>query len=185
MDMKKRHDIMIFMCGVMFAAACCLSGSRLAAERAAGPATASVIPETNHGGADPEIPNDPDVLNDWEILQMAIMKTESGFDPSVVGTSNDRGVMQITPIYVREVNRLLGENRYTHDDAFSVTKSIEMFNIMQSRKNPHNDMSRAVRGHNPGGSANGYSKKVKDNIEFIKRMEAARAEIIRMRSDNI
>lgn len=183
--MKKRNDIMIFMCGVMFAAACCLSGSRLAAERAAEPATAGVIAETNHGGADPEIPNDPDVLNDWEIFQMAIMKTESGFDPSVVGTSNDRGVMQITPIYVREVNRLLGENRYTHDDAFSVTKSIEMFNIMQSRKNPHNDMSRAVRGHNPGGSANGYSKKVKDNIEFIKRMEAARAEIIRMRSDNI
>ena len=137
--MKKRNDIMIFMCGMLFAAACCLSGFRLASARSAESAADCIITETNHdGGAD------PDILDDWEILQMAMMKTESGFDPTAVGTSDDRGVLQITPIYVREVNRLLGEDRYTHDDAFSVSKSIEMFNIMQSKKNPRNDMARAV-----------------------------------------
>lgn len=180
MGMKKRNDIMIFMCGMLFAAACCLSGFRLASARSAESAADCIITETNHdGGAD------PDILDDWEILQMAMMKTESGFDPTAVGTSNDRGVLQITPIYVREVNRLLGEDRYTHDDAFSVSKSIEMFNIMQSKKNPRNDMARAVSGHNPGGESVGYPKKIRDNIEFIKRMETARAEIIKMRANNI
>lgn len=169
------------MYGVIFAAVCCACGFRLAACQNSYMNQMTVADVIVSAPAATE----DTALDDWEILQMAMMKTESGFDPSAVGSSNDRGVLQITPIYVKEVNRLLGEDRYTHDDAFSVTKSIEMFNIMQSRKNPRNDMARAMNGHNPGGSTIGYPKKIKDNIEFIKRMETARAEIIRMRSNNI
>lgn len=181
--MKKRNDIIVFMCGVIFSAVCCFGGFNLASTTAARQnITANIA--ANDAAVKPAYIQDMDMLSDWEILQMAMMKTESGFDPSAVGSSDDRGVLQITPIYVREVNRLLGEDRYTHDDAFSVTKSIEMFNIMQSRKNPRCDMDRAVRGHNPGGASIGYSKKINDNIEFIRRMETARAEIIRMRSDS-
>jgi len=41
-------------------------------------------------------------------------------------------VLQIRPIMVREVNRLLGENKYTLKDRWNKAKSIEMFNVIRS-----------------------------------------------------
>ena len=46
-------------------------------------------------------------LDEWTILTMAIMKTESEFDPTQIGSSQDLGILQCTQIYVEEVNRIL------------------------------------------------------------------------------
>ncbi len=118
-------------------------------------------------------------LSEWTTLQMAIMKTESEFDPSQIGATNDLGINQITPIFVSEVNRILGKEVYSHLDAFDIRKSIEMFNIVQGYHNKEHSISKTITVQNPGGASIGYGKRVYDNIRFIKRMEEARKELIK------
>ena len=109
-------------------------------------------------------------LSEWEVLQMAIVMTESKGNPDAVGKTDDKGIMQITPIYVAEVNRLSGKG-YSHDDAFSIEKSLEMFDIIQSRHNPEMDIDKAISLHN---RSKAYSYRVKQNMEIVRRMEAVR-----------
>ena len=60
------------------------------------------------------------------------MAVESNFDTMAYNEKeNAVGVLQIRPIMVREVNRLLGENKYTLKDRWSKAKSIEMFNVIR------------------------------------------------------
>lgn len=127
-------------------------------------------------------------LDEWTILTMAIMKTESEFDPSRIGATQDVGIMQFTPIAVEEVNRILRlegkEEEYSHLDAFDIEKTIEMFNIIQNYHNKEQNISKAIHQHNPGGASIGYGKKVYDNIRFIKRMEEARKELIKFKVES-
>lgn len=118
-------------------------------------------------------------LSEWNILQMAIMKTESEYDSGAIGATQDLGVFQITPIFVAEVNRILGTEKYSHLDAFDIQKSIEMFNIVQDYHNKEHSISKAFTVQNPGGASIGYGKRVYDNIRFIKRMEEAREELLK------
>lgn len=127
-------------------------------------------------------------LDEWTILTMAIMKTESEFDPSRIGATQDVGIMQFTPVGVEEVNRILRlegkEEEYSHLDAFDIEKTIEMFNIIQGYHNKEQNISKAIHQHNPGGASIGYGKKVYDNIRFIKRMEEARKELIKFKVES-
>lgn len=118
-------------------------------------------------------------LSSWQILELAIMKTESDFDPLAVGTNQDCGLFQITPIYVQEVNRILDTAYFEHSDAFDIAKSVEMFNVYQDRRNPGHDIAKAIRIHNPGGDSIGYSRKVMENYRYIASVEAARKELIK------
>ena len=74
-------------------------------------------------------------LDEWTILTMAIMKTESEFDPSRIGATQDVGIMQFTPVGIEEVNRILRlegkAEEYSHLDAYDIEKTIEMSNIIQ------------------------------------------------------
>lgn len=117
-------------------------------------------------------------LTSWEVLQMAIIKTESEFNSLAVGKSKDLGIFQITPIYVEEVNRILGEDRFKATDAFNIEKSLEMFGIIQDHHNPTHDADRAIRKHNPGGDSINYAKKVYENVAWIQRMEEVRKSVI-------
>ena len=68
-----------------------------------------------------------------DTLLMAVMAVESNFDSMAYNSKeNAAGVLQIRPIMVREVNRLLGEDKYTLKDRWSKAKSIEMFNVIRS-----------------------------------------------------
>lgn len=116
---------------------------------------------------------EPSELSEWQIMELAIYKTESEFNPLAVGKTEDWGIAQITPIYVKEVNRILGEDRYIHEDAFNPEKSMEMFTIMQNHHNPENDIDRAIASHNPTASS-AYSVKVRKNMEFIRQYEELR-----------
>lgn len=113
-------------------------------------------------------------LTDWQILQMAIVMTESRFDPEAVGKSKDWGIFQITPIYVKELNRIQDEVEYSHEDAFDVDKAIEMFNLMQEFHNPAHNFDTMLRYHN---KAEWYRRKVEANVEFIENMERVRRSL--------
>ena len=68
---------------------------------------------------------------------------------------NAVGCLQIRPIMLREVNRLLGYNKYKLADRWNKEKSIEMFNVIKEHtKNPTNE--KLARNWN--GGWNGYKK---------------------------
>jgi len=62
-----------------------------------------------------------------ESLVRAIIEVESGGDPDAIGQTGELGVLQIRPIMVDEVNRILGTERYTLADRRDPRKSVDMF----------------------------------------------------------
>ena len=114
-------------------------------------------------------------LTDWNRLTLAIALTESRCNPDALGTSLDLGILQITPIYAAEAARLTGTD-YQHEDARSISKSLEMFDAVQSHYNPGRDTREAIRRHNPGAGP-GYTAAVLENLALIERYEAVRAAI--------
>ena len=122
-------------------------------------------------------------LSEWEIAQLALILTESQMDSLAVGKANDLGILQITPIFVDEVNRLVGKNQFSHQDALSPTKSLQMLAIYQEHKNPTHDTDKAIQLHNPkGGYA--YARKVKKNIARVKTYEYYRDLVTNNNTDN-
>lgn len=115
-------------------------------------------------------------LSEWDIMKMALIKTESEFDTLAVGKSADWGILQITPIYVEEVNRIIGEKKYIHEDAFNPIKSLEMFEIMQAHHNPKKDIDKAIASHNPSATS-AYSVKVRRNMAEIRLYESIKARM--------
>lgn len=112
-------------------------------------------------------------LTDWQVLQLAIAYTESRFNPSAVGKAQDSGILQITPIYVAEVNRIAGTD-YVLQDAFDPVKSLEMWDLMQAHYNEGRDLERAIALHN---RAPQYRAAVLQNMEWIRRYEAFRKQL--------
>ena len=90
---------------------------------------------------------------DWEPIMVAIMKVESNGNPKAKN-GNQVGALQITPILVKECNRILARNgsskRFTLADRYNVEKSKEMFVVIQSAYNPKNDVEHAIRSWNGG-----------------------------------
>ena len=122
-------------------------------------------------------------LSEWETTQLALILTESQMDSLAVGKANDLGILQITPIFVDEVNRLVGKDIFTHQDALSPEKSLQMLAIYQEHKNPSHDTDKAIQLHNPkGGYA--YARKVKKNLARVKTYEHYRTLVTSNRTDN-
>lgn len=87
---------------------------------------------------------------DWNKLIEAIIWRESrGNDNSVNYKSNAVGCLQITPIYLKQCNKIAGHEKYKLSDRYSRIKSIEMFNLYQSHFNPEKDLHLAIKLHNP------------------------------------
>ena len=86
----------------------------------------------------------------------AIIYVESRGDTLAHNVSeNAVGCLQIRPIMLREVNRLLGYNKYKLADRWNKEKSIEMFNVIKEHTtNPTNE--KLARNWN--GGWNGYKK---------------------------
>ena len=115
-----------------------------------------------------------DTLSDWQLLQLAIIMTESKGDPDAVGKNGDYGVYQMTEPYIREVNRVSGTN-YAHEDAFDIDSSIEMFALLQGHYNAGKDTELAIRYHNKSSA---YRATVLRNLEIVERMEICRRKLI-------
>jgi len=83
------------------------------------PSVALVVPETPP----------PSPLN-HERLYRALIEVESGGDPHAVGDGGRAvGVLQIHPIMVRDVNRILGYDRWTLEDRWSASESRVMLEV--------------------------------------------------------
>ena len=89
----------------------------------------------------------------WEPLMAAVIKVESNGNANA-RHGNSAGVLQITPVLVKECNQILQKRgcskRFTLNDRYSVEKSKEMFEIFQSYHNPQNDVEFAIRSWNGG-----------------------------------
>ena len=105
---------------------------------------------------------------DWNPVMDAIIQVESEGNPNAV-SGKSAGAMQITPILVEDCNDILkkmkSKKRYTLADRFSVSKSKEMFLLIQMYYNPTNDVEKAIRIWNGGihysvRATNRYYKKV-------------------------
>ena len=114
-----------------------------------------------------------DHLTSGQELILAIAYTESRFNPQAVGKAHDSGVLQLTPIYIREVNRVAGTS-YALADAFDIEKAVEIFSRMQEHYNPEHDVEKAIRLHNRSPY---YRREVLKNLEFIKQMEDVREAV--------
>jgi soluble lytic murein transglycosylase-like protein len=89
-------------------------------------------------------------------LIAAIIQVESGGDTLAYNSKEDAvGCLQIRPIMVREVNRLLGKDSFTLSDRWSKVKSIQMFNILRSHLKGASD-EQIARTWN--GGYNGHKK---------------------------
>ena len=86
----------------------------------------------------------------------AIIYVESRGDTTAHNIREDAvGCLQIRPIMLREVNRLLGFDKYKLADRWSKQKSIDMFEVIkQHTKNPTDE--KLARNWN--GGWNGYKK---------------------------
>ena len=109
----------------------------------------------------------------WNPVMEAIIQVESGGNAKAV-SGNSVGVMQITPILVKDCNAILkkqkSKKRFTLDDRYRVAKSKEMFRRIQSYHNPENSIEKAIRAWNGGPNysvraTNRYFKKVMSNLK--------------------
>ena len=92
---------------------------------------------------------------DWSPVIDAIIEVESEGNANAVDKSGKScGILQITPVLVKECNRILklqkSSKRYQMADRFSVAKSKEMFLLYQSFYNPQHNVEQAIRSWNGG-----------------------------------
>ena len=105
-------------------------------------------------------------LTEFELIELAIIWQETKFNPNPKHSDGQsEGILQITPIYVDEVNRILGKNKYTLHDRRNPLKSHEMFLVVQNYHNPEKDVKKAVKLHNKAGR---YFEDVMDRYNCLK-----------------
>ena len=113
----------------------------------------------------------------WEKIMDAIIQVESGGNPNAKG-GNSLGILQITPIMVKECNDILKDKglnkRYKLSDRLSTKKSHEMFILIMNKYNKKGTAKEACRIWNRGI----YSKKVKDSYwkKFLKYYNKNKAQ---------
>ena len=109
----------------------------------------------------------------WDPVMDAIIQVESGGNPNAV-SGNSVGVMQITPILVKDCNQILekkkSKKRYSLADRYSAKKSKEMFLLIQSYYNPMNNVEKGIRLWNGGvnysvRATNRYFRKVMNKMK--------------------
>ena len=111
-------------------------------------------------------------LSDWDMFTLALMKVESNYEPTAVSSKGAKGYFQITPIYVKEVNRVHKTN-YIYDDVVkSFEQSYEVFTLMQEAHNKEYSMDEALRLHN--GDHTWYKKRVYKEMNAIEKYEEMR-----------
>ena len=103
-------------------------------------------------------------IDNREELIKAMAFVESAGDPNVIGDLDlgtpSVGLLQIRPIMVREVNRILKkqglDKRYKKRDRKNANKSIEMFNIWADAYHLKSSYEKMARNWN--GGPRGYKK---------------------------
>lgn len=102
--------------------------------------------------------------SDWELLKIAIIWQESKGNSNAIG-GDGYGIYQITPIYVKECNRILGYDKYKHIDAFVDSIAHDMFEVVQSYHNTEKCPKKAIKLHNKGDK---YYQEVMNKFRMLK-----------------
>jgi len=116
----------------------------------------------------------PLVMYEFELIN-ALIQVESQGNDSAIGDVNlgepSIGVLQIRPIMVREVNRILklkrSKIRFKRADRFSREKSIQMFVIWKEFH--HNDSEFETIARNWNGGPKGYKRN--STLHYWKKVE--------------
>jgi hypothetical protein len=113
----------------------------------------------------------------------SVIITESSGDSTAVNVVEDAvGLLQIRPIMVAEANRLAGYDKYSLQDRYNVSKSIEMWNDVQAYWNPAYDLVKACKMWNAGDTVSTseqvllYIQKTQQTYDSIKRACAYQVE---------
>ena len=115
-----------------------------------------------------------DTLSQWDIFTLALMKVESEYDNSAVSSVGARGYFQMTPIYVREVNRVHNTN-FTFDQVTDFETAYQIFDLMQKAHNPDYNMDKALELHN--GKHAWYNRRVYREMKNIQTYENLRNRV--------
>ena len=115
-----------------------------------------------------------DTLSDWNIFTLALMKVESEYNNDAVSSVGAKGYFQMTPIYVKEVNRVHHTN-YTFDQVKDFNKAYEIFDLMQKAHNPNYNMDKALELHN--GKHTWYNRRVYKEMKAIRQYEDMRNKV--------
>lgn len=122
--------------------------------------------------AEQKLEHKDDVLSDWEVFTLALMKVESNYELKATSSVGAKGYFQIMPIYVEEVNRVHKTNYVYEDVVRSFEKSYEVFTLMQEAHNKEFSMDKALRLHN--GNHKWYHRRVYNEMKNIERYEEMR-----------
>lgn len=87
---------------------------------------------------------------------------------NIARNGDNIGILQIRPIMVYEINRILGYKKYELRDRFDSIKSIEMFKIYTNHHTPDWDLELVARRWN-GGYNGEYKKKTLSYYLKIKK----------------
>ena len=115
-----------------------------------------------------------DTLSDWDIFTLALIKVESEYNNDAVSSVGAKGYFQMTPIYVKEVNRVHKTN-FTFDQVTNFDNAYEIFDLMQKAHNPDYNMDKALELHN--GKHDWYNTRVYREMENIRNYEDMRSKI--------
>jgi hypothetical protein len=128
------------------------------------------IHDTRYETVQPE----QDTLDTWQIFTLALMKVESGYNNDVVSSAGAKGYFQMTPIYVREVNRI-HKTDFTFEQVTEFETAYRIFDLMQQAHNPDYSLDRALEIHN--GDHSWYKKRVYNEMERISNYESLRKKL--------
>lgn len=104
----------------------------------------------------------------WDIFLSALIWQESEGNNFAIN-DDAIGVLQITPIYVKEVNKIIGYEKYKFEDRFSRAKSIEMFQVIQNFYNPEKSIITAIKLHNPKANKN-YTNSILSKYNLLNKI---------------
>ena len=121
------------------------------------------------------------------LIQAMIMVESEGNDSAYHKGEKAAGCLQIRPIMVREVNRILdiqkSELEYTLEDRWSREKSIEMFHIVNGYHNKNSTYEEIARAWNGGpnwfkkGLTKRYWKRVQKQLKKQEKNERSNTQL--------
>lgn len=121
------------------------------------------------------------------LIQAMIMVESEGNDSAYHKGEKAAGCLQIRPIMVREVNRILkiqkSELEYTLEDRWSRKKSIEMFHIVNGYHNKNSTYEEIARAWNGGPNwfkkslTKRYWKRVQKQLKKQQKDERSNTEL--------
>ena len=114
-----------------------------------------------------------------KLLILALISVESSGDPNAQGDWDGKeykaiGILQIHPVFLADVNRILGVEKYKLDDRWNPEKSKAMVRVWFRHYSKYWSNEKCIRWYNAGGSwqceaAERYYKKTMKLMKGVKK----------------